>query len=269
MRLLSAGSLAALLFAIGMLLSWQVDRARLAAIAERVAPASLSDGAKAERLNAWVYGNGGFAKNRSTFIWSRLDATPIDVLERGGDCEDKSKLLVAMLDTVGVDASMAMQYPCRGCDPVHTVVLADVGDRWSAFDPVYDIAFPDGRGGYLDIEALRKQPALLDARLDALVATRGPADKIVKYSRRDHIFAHITTVNWDKNDATRAVAATLRAAGLDPAVTPRPLFLDNPKQFFAVASFALAVLLGMLALAVRRWPRRAAPDSRFAPAPAE
>src|SRR5687768_11993765 len=239
--LLSLGIVVSLLFAAGMLLSWRQDRARLASIAQEIAPATLPDGVKAERLNAWVYGNEAFAKNKRVLIWSKLDATPIDSLEHGGDCEDKSKLLIAMLDTVGVDGSMAMQYPWRGCDPVHTVVLADVGDRWTAYDPVYNLSFPDPRGGYYDVRSLRARPEIMHDRLDQLIALRGAGDKIAKYGRRDHVYTHITTVNWDKNGATQAVAAMLPVFGLEPALTPRPFFLDNPKQFFAIAGFSVAL----------------------------
>lgn len=247
LRLLSLGIVLAVLFAVGMLVSWHEDETRLAAIARAVAPEELTDGKKAERLNAWVYANQGFAKNPRRFIWSKLDATPIDVLEHGGDCEDKSKLLIAMLETVGIDGSMAMQYPCRGCDPVHTVVLADIGDRWSAYDPVYNLSFPDARGGYHDIRSLRARPEIMHARLDQLIATRGAGDKIAKYSRPDHTYTHITTVNWDKNGATRAVASLLPLFGLEPALTPRPFFLDNPKQFFAIAGFSVALMFAVLA----------------------
>jgi Transglutaminase-like superfamily len=247
LRLLSLGIVLAVLFAVGMLISWHEDETRLAAIARTVAPEHLTDGQKAERLNAWVYANQGFAKNPARFIWSKLDATPIDVLERGGDCEDKSKLLIAMLETVGIDGSMAMQYPCRGCAPVHTVVLADVGDRWAAYDPVYNLSFPDPRGGYYDVRSLRARPEIMHDRLDQLIARRGSGDKIAKYGRRDHVYTHITTVNWDKNDATQAVASVLPLFGLEPALTPRPFFLDNPKQFFAVAGFSVALLFAVLA----------------------
>lgn len=257
LRLLSAGIILSVLFAVGMLVSWHQDRERLAAIAHAVAPAGLPDGLKAERLNAWVYANKGFEKNRSRFIWAKLEATPIDVLEQGGDCEDKSKLLIAMLDTVGIDGSMAMQYPCRGCDPVHTVVLADVGDRWTAYDPVYNLSFPDARRGYYDVRELRAQPEIMHRRLDTLIELRGADDKIARYGRDDHVYTHITTVNWDKNALTRAVAGLLPLVGLEPALTPRPFFLDNPKQFFATAGFGVALLLSVLALFALPSKRRA------------
>lgn len=262
-RLLTLATIVSAIFSLVMFVSWHRDRDRLAAIAQAVAPAGLSAGEKAERLNAWIYANQGFAKNRRYFLWDALEATPIDVLKHGGDCEDKSKLLVAMLDTVGVEGTMAMQYPCRTCSPVHTVVLADIGDRLAAYDPVYNISFPDGRGGYLDVRSLRAQPQLMNQRLDELVRLRGQADKIAHYSRPDHTYAHITTVNWDKNWLTRAVAAGLSAFGLEPALTTRPFFLDNPKEFFAVAGAAMALgfaSLLLLVLFVRRLrrPRSAA-----------
>ena len=264
LRLLSLGIVVAVLFAVGMLLSWHPDRARLAAIARAVAPENLSDGDKADRLMAWVYANQGFEKNRRRFIWAKLDATPIDILNFGGDCEDKSKLLIAMLETVGIDGSMAMQYPCRGCEAVHTIVLADIGDRWAAYDPVYNLSFPNRRGGYYDIAELRARPELLPERIDELIAVRGAGDKIAKYGREDHVFTYITTVNWDKNALTRTVASMLPVFGLEPALTPRPFFLDNPKQFFATAGFGTGLffaVLGFAALPLRRRRTVAAPGT--------
>lgn len=262
-KLLALAMIVSAIFSLVMFVSWHRDRERLAAIAQAVAPAGLSPGEKAERLNAWIYANQGFAKNPRYFLWDKLEATPIDVLAHGGDCEDKSKLLVAMLDTVGVEGTMAMQYPCRTCSPVHTVVLADIGDRLAAYDPVYNISFPDGRGGYHDVRSLRAQPQLMNRRLDELVRLRGQTDKIAHYNPANHSYAHITTVNWDKNGLTRAVAAGLTALGQEPALTTRPFFLDNPKEFFAVAGavmalgFAFLLLVTLLVRRLRR-PRPAA-----------
>lgn len=262
-RLLLAGFVSSLIFSLVMLFSWLDDRERLAEIARTVAPAGLPAGQKADRLTAWVYANQGFAKNPRYLIWHKLEATPIDVLKHGGDCEDKSKLLIAMLDTVGVQGTMAMQYPCRGCDPVHTVVLADIGGRLAAYDPVYNISFPDGAGGYHDVRSLRARPALMNQRLDELIRLRGEADKIARYGRKDHTYSYITTANWNnKNGLTRAVAGGIDMLGSEPALTPRPFFLDNPKEFFVIAG-ALAALGFGFVLAVLLWisRRRAASAS--------
>ena len=239
LRLLSLGIVVAVLFAVGMLVSWHPDRARLAAIARAVAPENLSDGDKADRLMAWVYANQGFEKNRRRFIWAKLE-------------------------TVGIDGSMPMQYPCRGCEAVHTIVLADIGDRWAAYDPVYNLSFPNRRGGYYDIAELRARPELLPERLDELIAVHGAGDKIAKYGREDHVFTYITTVNRDKNALTRTVASMLPVFGLEPALTPRPFFLDNPKQFFATAGFGTGLFFAVLsfaALPLRRRRTVAAPGT--------
>jgi len=251
--------------------SWMADRARLRTTAQTIASRSTGPQDLLADMTAWVYANQGFAKNRNYFIWKALDATPIHVLESGGDCEDKSKLLATMLREVGVSSTLAMLYDCRGdCRPVHTVVLAETDNGWTPLDAVYNITFPGPEGRLLPVEALRADPSILNARLDQLMRLRGSEDKIARYKRKLETYSDVTTVNWNKNGATKAVASLIEANGGEPELTPRPLFLDDPKQFFVVAGLCLVIGFAFLAmlfsLLVDRGSRSVA--ARRGPAPA-
>src|SRR5579864_4505326 len=68
-------------------------------------------------LNHWVYGHEGFAKNQNYFVVKALGATPLQVLRSGGDCSDKSRLLSAILDQIGISSGLVMIYPCATCPP--------------------------------------------------------------------------------------------------------------------------------------------------------
>jgi hypothetical protein len=250
-RLCLALALGFLLFGAVESASWQVDRARLRIVAAAVAGPARDEAERLTRLTEWVYHNQGFARNRRYHLWRKLGATPIYVLEHGGNCRDKTKLLVALLSELDVASSLAMLYPCKQCRPRHTVVFVATRNGWTLVDPVFNITFPDRRGGFHTIEALRAERALLERRLAELRAARGPADKINRYKRATDHYAHMTTINWDKNALTWGVAAMIRAAGAEPWSTSRPLFLDDPKQFFTLFGFGGALGFCLLALLLR------------------
>jgi hypothetical protein len=250
-RLCLVLALGFLLFGAAELASWRADSARLRRVAVAVTAPTRGEVERLTRLTDWVYHNQGFAKNRHYHLWRKLGATPVQVLEHGGDCEDKSKLLVALLRELDVRSSLAMLSPCEPCRPTHTVALVETRTGWTLADPVYNITFPDPRGGFRTAGMLRVERALLENRLAELRAARGRADKINRYKRDAEHYAHLSTINWDKNALTRGAAVLVRTAGAEPWSAVRPLFLDDPKQLFALLGFAGALGCGLLALCLR------------------
>jgi len=213
-------------------------------------------GDKVEVLNDWVYHNQGFAKNQSYFLLKALGPTPEGVLRRGGDCSDKSRLLSAMLAQIGIDSSLAMQYPCPDCEAVHTVVYAETESGVSPFDPVYNISFPDGQGGFLTVPELARSYEAMTARLDQLIQERGEDDKIVWYDAPTHHFEFATTVNWDKNALTRAFAGLLEFFDIEPTTFFRPHFLESPKLALSIAGLFATLGFAFLAWLLRLYPSR-------------
>jgi hypothetical protein len=241
-----------LLVAVGLYWSNAEDARLLREQALRVTAGLVTSEAKIEALNDWVYHNQGFAKNPHYFWSQKLGPTPRQVFEAGGDCADKSRLLSTMLGEVGIDSSLAMQYPCPDCDPVHTVVYAETGHGVTVADPVYDIVFPDGKGGLLPVAALVQDDKALHSRLTELRDLRGSTDKIAFYEEKTHHFRYATTINWNKNELLRTVARALTALDIEPRRLFRPAILENPKQALAAAAMMASVFCAVVAGYVRR-----------------
>lgn len=207
---------------------------------------------KARVLNSFVYHNQGFAKNRSYYLLESLGATPLQVLEKGGDCADKSRLLAAMLELIGIRASLAMLYPCQECTPVHTVVLAETQSGIIVADPVYDLMFPREAGGYYDVREMIDNREIQGDRLRVLRAERGAKGKISFYGSAYH-YDFITTVNWLKYGWLAGLSGLLERLGLEPRLIRRPAVLENPKLLFANLSGATAVFFAILTFVFRRF----------------
>jgi hypothetical protein len=233
------------------LASWNADRARLRALGIAVTAPVRGEAERLTRLTDWLFRNVKPGKNRRYHLWRKLDATPIQILEHGGNCEDKSKLLTSILRELGVESSLAMVSRCEGCKLTHTVAIVRTRAGWTIADPAFGMTFPDRDGDLHTIQTLRAEPALLLRRLAELRALRDPADPINNYKVHTDHHSHLTTVNWNKNALTRRVAAFIRATGGEPWSTPRPLILDDPKEFFALLGFCGAIGWSLLALLLR------------------
>lgn len=249
---LSGASLVSFLCAALLAISIELDgRALDKAIAGQIT-ASSNSGELVKELNNWVYNNKGFAKNKNYFMFKSLGPTPVQVLESGGDCSDKSRLLSALLKRQGVDSTLVMLYECEGCEPTHTVVEARYDKGRMAADPVYDVVFPAENGKFYGVEDLRADPSKLTARLDELEAERTLADKIAAYKRDIESYSWPKTINWDKNVILQKMAALIEMGGTDPFLVMRPYFLEDPKLFLMYLSLFLGITTGAGALILSR-----------------
>jgi transglutaminase-like putative cysteine protease len=241
--------------------SYYLDQSRLETIARREA-ATGDPSERAIQLLDWVYHNQGFSKNQGYFLVRKLGPTPVDVLERGGDCSDKSRLLSSMLRTIGISSTLALCIDERGM-PRHTMVDARLPDGSEMLlDPIWNLYFPKPEGGYYGLIDLRRDPSILWRRLEEVTAKAPARDKIHRYNRRYDTYDRASTFNWNKNGPTRLVKSLL-AGPLGDRVyaVPRPAFLEEPKLFLAFAGLGLALVSTWIAC---RWGR----GRRRTPAPA-
>lgn len=258
-RLLSLlTALSCFLLSAWVCVSWERDNATLRAFGAPYLETAESPGDAIAALTDAVYHKSGFAKNKGFFLVERLGPTPVQILENGGDCADKSRLSAAILDEFGIDATLVMLSPCAGCRPRHTVFEARTDTDRIASDPVYNIVFPDESGGYHGIVALRDNPELLPGRLQTLVALRGSDDKVAYYQSApdgSH-YGHPKTINLEKFAATRLLKRILARFLDDPELIQRPRFLEDPKLFLALAGLGLGGmslgLAGLVSLQIRR-----------------
>lgn len=230
--------------------SWYRDRRRLHRIAAEIVGSSSDLSEWVLRANNWVYRNGGFAKNKGNFLHPRLGPTPIAILKDGGDCADKSRLLLALLRELKIRATAVMLYDGPSGRPTHTVVEAHLGLKRMVADPVFDIVFPDRHGGYYGINALRSDPQLLEDRLGQLIALRGHEDKVAYYKRETESYRWPKTINLDKNAATRTFRRLLLNFSDDPELVKRPACLEDPKECVFILAATTAILCFLTASAV-------------------
>lgn len=248
-RLLAALSAVFLLAFIYFFFAWIKEKKRLRILANSVVNKNLPGLERLKTLNSWVYNNKGFAKNQGFILWKRLGPRPSHILEAGGDCADKSRLLAAMLREVDVKATLAMMYPTLDGEPVHTIVFARTSSGLIASDPVYDVTFSTAENP-VTVPMLVADPSLMLAALRHARSIRPSDDKIHFYDEATHHFDFVTTINWRKNAILRSVAKCLALLGIDSRFVFRPQLLEDPLLFISTASICFAMVAFVAALSL-------------------
>jgi hypothetical protein len=237
-----------LLCAIGLFLSWRQDEAVLRLQTMAITRNLNIDSSRIRAVNDWVYHNKGFAKNDRYFIVAALGPTPIQVMEQGGECGDKSRLVAAMLNSLGIDAGLVMIARCQHCGFIHTVVEAQYEAGRMVVDPTWDVDYPTGDGKFLGVRDLAGTNRGRE-RVAELRHQRLATDKIANMPADDATFDYAVSMNWDRNAATRTVAATFRLMGYQPETFVRPRLLEDPKLLLICLLIGVAtviVLVGFL-----------------------
>jgi hypothetical protein len=228
--------------AIGIWYSWVQDNAILREKTLLITVGLASASSKIIAINNWVYHDQGFAKNNRFFLVPILGPTPNQVLQSGGDCSDKSRLVSAMLDVLGIQSGLAQIFSCRTCYPIHVVVEAEYEHGRMVVDPIWDIDYPTGDGRYLGIQDLSGTSRGRDHLVD-LQRQRPADDKIQHMPPAEATFDFAKRVNWQKNALSRSVAYGLTLLGYDPERMLRPRFLEDPKLALTLFFLAVATML--------------------------
>lgn len=242
----SAAALAVLPLACAMAIwmSWLNDNTVLREEAMAVTTGLATPSAKIIAINHWAYHNQGFAPNDRYFLIPDLGPTPIQVLESGGDCGDKSRLVSAMLRQLGIASGLVQIFPCRDCSPIHTVVEAEYEGGRMVVDPIWNVDYPSGNGKFLGIQEIAGTNRGREHVSD-LQAGRGFGDKIQFMPDAEATFDYARAVNWQKNALSRTAAFGFRMLGYNPKHMLRPHFLEDPK--LALTLF-LVMMAGMLVM---------------------
>ena len=253
------------LCALGLYVDWQHDNAILHRQSVEITKNSSTDSARIHIINDWVYHNRGFGTNEHYFIVPALGPTPVQVLESGGDCADKSRLVAAMLNELNIKAGLVMIAPCPRCGFIHTVVEAQHESGRMVADPVWNVDYPAPDGRYLGVSDLAGT-RLGPQHVAVLQLERGATDKIRVMPSTEATIDYAAPVNWDKNLLSRTAARTLIFLGYDLDSMFRPRFLEDPKLAILLycIGVGIAVIIGRLlfgffgAIAGRRARRRVA-----------
>jgi hypothetical protein len=228
------------------IVSYIADSAKLREIAQQATQGLANDSEKVIALTNWVHNNRGFHENDGYFVFKKLRATPLQVLESGGDCADKSRLLCAMLREIGIPSTMVMCFHRDTSISTHTVVEAGAGSsQFMVVDPAYNLYFPsEQQSGYHGLLEMRADPRILDRRLSELLASAPRRSPLHSYNPASAAYDYASSINWNKNAATRAVHYLLASwYGDEVYRIRRPLMLEEPKLFIAGVLVLAAVCL--------------------------
>ncbi len=187
-----------------------------------------------------------------------LRATPLQVLNGGGDCADRSRLMVALLRLRGIHASKWALYNAHG-EPKHAVVQVDIESGKMVADPLFGLWFPKPQGGYYAIRELRQDPRILLSRIDELLAKgqQPGADRLEFYPKDQYVYSQARTINWNKSGITRSaywLFQGIMGEGVDEL--RRPSFVEEPSLMIVYGAAGLECVLVLAWFMMMRLKRR-------------
>jgi hypothetical protein len=186
---------------------------------------------------------------------SFLRPTARQVIEDGGDCADRARLLIVLLRAHGVEAHKVALYDTAG-EPDHAVVEAQTEEGPMAVDALYSMYFPRESGGFYSIAEIARNESIVTARL-AEMRRADRAFEAYPLGRYIYDWQWPRTINWDKTWWMHASYRVLRVA-IGPSVDrmPRPYLVEEPVLMAICAVFVLQGIvlawLMMIALTERR-----------------
>lgn len=169
-------------------------------------------------------------------IFSFLRPMPRQVMEQGGDCADRSRLVIRMLRQHGIEASKWALYT-KEMQSVHAVVELEAETGKMVADPDFGLWFPRSNGGYYSIRELRQSPNILRDRIQSLVeqGIRPGASDLRKYPLDDYIYEYAKTINWEKWAVTWPLYKILRVTmGTSVDDLQRPAFVETPQLMVVI-----------------------------------
>lgn len=246
----------------------------LLGLMDRVAPRSLPPSEQAikvvESLKSLPVKEFSATRQDSPYfllpIFSFLRPMPRQVMEQGGDCADRSRLVIRMLRLHGIEASKWALYT-KEMKSVHAVVELEAETGKMVVDPDFGLWFPRSNGGYYSIRDLRQSPKILRDRIQSLVAQgkRPGASDLRKYPLNDYIYEYAKTINWEKWAVTWPLYKILRVTmGTSIDDLQRPAFVEAPQLMVVIIAAVLQASLLAFHTLVTRVRRNFSPDKGFA-----
>jgi hypothetical protein len=199
-------------------------------------------------------------------IFSFLRPMPRQVMEQGGDCADRSRLVIRMLRLHGIEASKWALYT-KEMKSVHAVVELEAETGKMVADPDFGLWFPRSNGGYYSIRELRQSPKILRDRIHSLVeqGKRPGASDLRKYPLDDYSYEYAKTINWEKWAVTWPLYKILRITmGASVDDLQRPAFVEAPQLMVVIMAAVFQGGLLVFYTLMARARRKFAPNKVFA-----
>ncbi len=190
-------------------------------------------------------------------IFGFMRATSREIDEQGGDCADRARLMITLLNLRGIRASKWALYSPRSF-PRHAVVQVDTEKGQMVADGLYGLVYPRPGGGYYGIADLQHTPTLVPQRIHELEERRQEpgATPLEQYPLDTYVYAHARSINWDKTDATLVLYRLLHAT-LGDRVNQlvRPKWVEQPALMFIFGLGALQIFVLFAWFVSTRWRR--------------
>jgi hypothetical protein len=249
----------ACVFLLGSLITVQLagislyfsDRQYLTTLFDRIASAKLPSSEQAKNIVRFLRDK-PISTNEAYFIlpiFSMLRPTARQVASWGGDCADRSRLLVRLFQLRGIRASKWVLYSGTS-RPEHAVVEIEAEHGKMVVDPLFGLWFPRRPGEYYGIKDLRKNPNILRDRVQYLLLSgeQPGAARLERYPLDRYVYDNVRTINWDKSVVLRRLYEVLRSVvGRRVDEIRRPEFVEDP------ASMVVLGLIPLEAVIVVTW----------------
>ena len=220
----------------------------LSGLMDRIAPRSLPPSEQAMKVVESLKGLPVMPQDTPYFllpIFSFLRPMPRQVMEQGGDCGDRSRLVIRMLRLHGISASKWALYT-KEMKSVHAVVELETEAGKMVADPLYGLWFPRPDGGYYDIKELRQSSSILQGRIQTLLreGVRPGSSDLKSYPIDEYTYQYAKSINWEKWAVTWPLYKALSII-MGPSIDnlQRPAFVEAPQLMVVIMA---AVLQGGL-----------------------
>lgn len=185
-------------------------------------------------IAGWVYNAVEFTQGDPLFFampgfrWS--GASPLAVVGSGGCCSGKSRLLICLLQAVGVEAYQVTVYHRSGVAR-HVLVAVPVAEQELLFDPLYGIQYAGQSGKPIGLQDLRDGIPHRYLSLPGSTATGYPPDDYY-----DFVFRETKTAGWTQSKAHRTAYRVLQWATSGRIdAWPQPWWMEWPQLLLASA----------------------------------
>lgn len=191
-------------------------------------------------------------------VFMPLRPPPKNVALLGGDCADKSRLLISLLRLYGVDSSKVALYDDQAV-PRHAVVVAEIENgQEMVVDALYGMYFPKSSGGFHTVEDITADESILRQRLAALQAegSDGYHPPIERYPLERYTYRQPRSINWDKSAISRQLYRALHVLFGDSVDDfERPFWVERPALMLILACAGTQVVLLFVLLLGARYNR--------------
>jgi hypothetical protein len=231
----------------GVFLIYERDQHYLSQLMDKISEPAAPPSVQAQRVLNYLR-DVPVITNESYFlspVFHFMRATPRQVSEQGGDCADRSRLMIALLRTHNIEASKWALYSPE-MKPVHAVVEIQTEQGPMVADTLFGITYPKPDAGYYSVAQLRDNPALYRERIAYLqsIHARPGGEKVEQYPLNRYVFENARTINWEKSPVMHLVYRALRGTLGDRAnrIT-RPFVAEQPALMVIVALTAAEAFL--------------------------